>query len=1499
MQLSNGKLKKGIITATLVICVVILTFPFYFLISQNVSSAAASVVNKFQEETGIGFHYKKISPSLLTGIKMKSACFYDITSGQTILTVNSIRLDYDLLKIIKKDFDSAFEYCILKGVDIEYNKVSNAQFLEKIKIFIKKMSTQEGKKTNIPFGFKIFNTHIYYSDPDFIFNADIKNIKMDNAFNNEFYIANINGKLNFESKSKKYKITESVECDFYLTGNVTKELDSFESQLRIQSIYGKNFEIKPLSVLLKMQQRIMQANFLIDGVDSAFLFQYDMDNNSVYSSVKSNKLYFSKIISIKNNKKLATFLEKSSFSGNFEGEFFVLQKKLNYKLNSIINVEQNEEIGKCRSELTLFGNEKQLNIPVCNITSEILSANFDLICDLKTLQPSGSFFLNHYVLKNGNILSFEVYVDSMAKGFMCFVPQIIFGDQSFTALEINVQPDIEKKFVDYQLSFSDYSHQDSGNVGKISCDGSLIFEDKPYFQSSLNFDQVYLDSIFETLIFFADKSKKGVLLTSQAAVDDFIMSNECFVNSDFKSLTFNVPGLVIANTKKNGEMIFTSFSGNESTMQISQLEVLFAGQIFEMNFLADYDEGLKNMFFTTNMSLNSIPYSISGSIINGKKVNISGDYNFGLTFSGEKNIKAAVSMEMLPLNIMKQNFALSVNTDFVFNKMDDWNLSIRKIEFIDTNVNRSSPSHFLLSGSANNYGIVFENISFLDSTSLMKGRGSVLWSLIEGGFENVNILAEVSNDMNGEAIKLDGIVSNPSLKTFAQMDFISDVFVSAMVEVKKSPASRFFKNQKTPNLLNASLSVLGPINELGIFARIYDSSIVLQGENLVMDAQADFSHGLINFSDTRISWGDKKLNSINGKIDLSNFTGSIDGIFDGDFLTHKMNSPFNMQLEGMYNNIEKRSRHRKKAKDRVSEIFGINVPKDFAMNVIFKQLVSQKFKATTPVVMQLSSREGNIEVLGGRNFENPLITGLIKSVPNGKSIEFTVDKNAPLHFNLEGLYANEKFNFNIDDFYVDFSGLSYLINFDFFNAKEGIGNGAFQISGSISDLDIYGLAEVNDLLFTVPEYVAEECFVKNIKFIADDNELSVKNFAARTKKGYIDGSLSLILEGTALHEVMVKLKTRANSYVSAKFEMSNMSYECEVRADLDIDYIDKERLSLLGNIAAKNLTATFSLGQFEKDDGSNFLNYNIDLDMLAEQRCFVQFPNKTNPVLKALINPQTPIKLRMDTGSNYFEFVADCVLRGGSVVSLNRTFYLREGHLIFNESHNSFDPTITVRGEMRETDAEGNPVKIYLSAINQRMSNFNPMFSSNPAKSEREILSLLGQIVTNDDGKGNNIGAVEVGVNLLAGGLNYFAQSFIVTRIENSLRDFFKFDIFSLHPTILQNALILSMDPNKNKKEQTFGNYFDDSSVYIGKYFGDTFYLDVLFHFEYIEGLKNQTGLILGSLGSSGLKFEPEIGFELDSPFALIRFNLAPDLMRYNQSWVSGASIGLSWKFAF
>ena len=164
-------------------------------------------------------------------------------------------------------------------------------------------------------------------------------------------------------------------------------------------------------------------------------------------------------------------------------------------------------------------------------------------------------------------------------------------------------------------------------------------------------------------------------------------------------------------------------------------------------------------------------------------------------------------------------------------------------------------------------------------------------------------------------------------------------------------------------------------------------------------------------------------------------------------------------------------------------------------------------------------------------------------------------------------------------------------------------------------------------------------------------------------------------------------------------------------------------------------------------------------------------------------------------------------------------------------------------------------------------------------------MEILGSIMTGND---NSAAALALATG------DYAIQTVFIRRLENALRDFFKFDIFSVRTMVVQNAVKQSVSRDSSASGNMAGNYLDGTTVYIGKYFGDSVYADAMLRVDFDKNRVND------KFTYDGISFRPELGFELAAPFAKIRWSVAPDLESIlNMKIVENTALTLSWKFNF
>ena len=197
---------------------------------------------------------------------------------------------------------------------------------------------------------------------------------------------------------------------------------------------------------------------------------------------------------------------------------------------------------------------------------------------------------------------------------------------------------------------------------------------------------------------------------------------------------------------------------------------------------------------------------------------------------------------------------------------------------------------------------------------------------------------------------------------------------------------------------------------------------------------------------------------------------------------------------------------------------------------------------------------------------------------------------------------------------------------------------------------------------------------------------------------------------------------------------------------------------------------------------------------------------------------------------------------------------------------------------------------------NQPLLKFEPRFESSPSLTQLEIYSILGQTFTEKPG-GDNVdlqrflfaSSTDILTQIIATS-DVLSQFVFFRQLERNVRNFLRLDMFSVRTRFFQNAVLSGVTGfSQAPVDRVFsvGNYFDNTTVFIGKYIGRDMFVQGMLTMRYDE--------FNTSLG--GLVFEPDIGIELQSPYVNIRWSFFP--YHPENWWVSDNSITLSWSMSY
>jgi hypothetical protein len=197
---------------------------------------------------------------------------------------------------------------------------------------------------------------------------------------------------------------------------------------------------------------------------------------------------------------------------------------------------------------------------------------------------------------------------------------------------------------------------------------------------------------------------------------------------------------------------------------------------------------------------------------------------------------------------------------------------------------------------------------------------------------------------------------------------------------------------------------------------------------------------------------------------------------------------------------------------------------------------------------------------------------------------------------------------------------------------------------------------------------------------------------------------------------------------------------------------------------------------------------------------------------------------------------------------------------------------------------------------NQPLLSFEPRFESSPSLTQLEIYTSLGLNLY-------NIGDTDMMAQrfLLASstdfiaqivsGSNVLSQVLYFRQVERNIRKFLNLDMLSIRTRFFQNAVVSSssvmLGQTPVDRISRVGNYFDNTTVFIGKYIGQDMFIQGNITLKFDEN----------SVAFGGLKLEPDFEIELQSPFLNIRWGFIP--YHPQNWWVNDNSITLIWSKSF
>ena len=1450
----NSKRVRSYIMIFLVVLSFFLVFPIKKGLMSFIDNKVTVVTDMIYEKTGLKISYKSLSPSVLTSFYVKNISIFN-DEGKNVLDIDNVHVNYNIFKLIKLDIKNGINNVVLDGINLDLNDL-----LRIIQLFHDKSAETEFNLEEIlkyiPKNVALKNLNLSYGNDDIEALLNVKDLFISDNSNNRSLELDLNSSLNVNLPKMEQRITTKLAA----LGSITSDFDNSQMNIKLSDIKGNDFNIEKLNLHAGYNDNNVEIHTFQVSTPVSVGATYNIEKNNLDVKLVSEKI---KPVSIAASSFPTLDLEMFKdveLATSTVVSFDFNNKDIKYDSVNDITLPQSLFPGGMDVVLNVNGDGKKLNIKNLSLNSRICKADANLDFVFDTFQMSGNINLPYFVLPGGNTISTAIYFSPQRKGFSGIAPSLSIGEKLFSDVHLNFIPN--KDSLDFSIKLEDESENNDEDQGVIEVAGSYLMDSK-YIQTNLSLKSFPVGSLTNAAAEFLPQKNRQQLIDMHETFSPFILSGDMYLSTDLKSLSYNVPYLIVANTQEDNQVVMLSLNGNEQNIQVDQFSLAYGKIGLQANAFIDRNPDTSDLFFDANITSSSIPYHFTGTIM-PEIITIMGDYdtNLELRFNDD-NIDGYLEINDLPINLFNKSFVLSTYSELNYDKEYGPSVKIDRfdVEMIDTE--KTINPKLVLSGSATQYGVQIDSLAYSDYYSTLEGQAGVMLDLKENVLEAASINVNLQNPLSSENIVLTGNVSNPDRLELSGETLLNDIYLDIQAQLNDFCLDRFVKEKNNKNLITASVFASGTVMHPSVTVGVENLNAVLGGTLLKANGNILLEDRDFSVIDFDLGFGGIEAGDIQVNASLNDMT---------------IDSSFNLYVDMGGTDIKTPVKLNVK-NTKISEDGALE---SFDASLKASKVDGSFMKKSFPMELYINHSKAGTSLKSSKNIG---LSGFLD--PDG-IFQLDLDNGAFLSAKADGYISPDVTDIVLYDINANLGKLFKYINLDdFVMFDDGDLTGELVITGSMLAPDIDGNLLITLPVFKLPFITPEKLSTDEVNVEVVDNVIKLPETVFKARKDeLLQVSLNMYLNKLIFDYLEGEVKTVGEKLFPANLFLGVMDIVGNVNLDAKV-FIQDSVISITGDVFGEDMefnSGISSVTNVIKSTASGIevpVKFKIDLNAILGTHASANF----SPVLRCILVPNTKLRLFMDQSTGEFFIDGELKIRSGDVAYLNRNFYIKNGSIKFNEDDIA-NPLVTLVADTREQDINGDSVKIILEVDNQYLMDLKPKFRAEPAKSEMEIQSILGQLAVGDSDNAKDL--------IFAAG-DYAFQTTFVRRIENKLRDLLNFDIFSLRTNVLQNTLNWGMSGNLTKETFSIGNFLDNSTVYIGKYLGSSLYLDAMLHVSFEHDN-------LSDITSSGsVLFQPEVGLEMESPFANIRFNLAPDMnsLIKNNQFVPSTSVTLSWDFTF
>ena len=958
----------------------------------------------------------------------------------------------------------------------------------------------------------------------------------------------------------------------------------------------------------------------------------------------------------------------------------------------------------------------------------------------------------------------------------------------------------------------------------------------------------------------------------QGFLENTLISTEVSIATDFRSITYNTPGLTVSQRgNESAAKGFFAFSGTQQHFSLNEGIFTRGGQTMSVTAYANHSN-LSDIDFLVTANYEEYSWFLSGRFLDRSFININGSYGLNISVNtADGAFYGRFEAQNFPLPMQNKPAYLSFNASFQYDSAELWFLDL---DYLDAawfsgpangpNAGPGSIRDLRISGMVDQGGAVFPVVHYSDNIGPLFGHAEFSWP---DGFSK----------LHGTAIITDG----PGFGEYYRFDgFWTEGQFNLLISANRMRVDRLLGN-------NGNVGNVGIASITSNVGNIHNA--LASGEiRVILDTHLPRPYRV-----------EISLNSLTATVMQNEFRASAFAELDGDKLAvrgleiefagiNAQMSALNLTRHGSLSAVNT-SIHGNAGEMEMLGTFSLNASFqpvaswlniNQAFNVMEGYAHFENFRyahavSGEPFRFIFSRNNGDFSVFGGpRN---------MLRLQGDKEGNFfaALSSPSPVRGSVTGSIRDGYIDAACSNIFVDLGELWALIPpINNFALGGGFVNANFDIRGPLANPEFFGTARATSLRIQVPNFIPEDIRPVPAVLTLEGNMISYGPVQAAVGNGAGISSGRFLFDGWIPSFFSIDVDVPRETPIPFTFEIANFNTTGDAAGHLNVS-MDNMNFEITGNLHGNNtqmLLGSYDFDFFqqagEREEPFQNSRHSVLVNFTITSGPAVEFfwPDLRFPLFRANPAMGTVINITSDSASRQFSVDSDIRIRSGELFYFDRSFYIRSGQLVLRENEQHFNPRLSARAEIRDRTNDG-PVTIAMIVENEPLLSFVPRFESTPMLTQVEIFEILGQNVFVGD-QGDAMQRF-----LVASTADILGQFIFVRQVERQVRNLLNLDMFSIRTQFLPNAALDMVNRRGGVR-----NYFDNTTVFGGRYIGGDIFIQGMLSMRYDEH-------------QGGVRFEPDIGIDLQNPLFNIRWSFVPT--NPETRWITDNSITFTWNWTF